>query len=277
MTDLTYPLSAEAAEDFERYGFLCPLDVITPSEVARLLTVIRPDGGGQLGRLARVNPHLLIPELWEIVHDPRILDRVQSLLGPDIYCIGSSTIEKAPGTEDYVAWHQDATFWGMEGVTGATAWLALTPAPLEAGCMQAIAGTHRRQLQHRDTGDSNNMLGLREEVCAPVDAEAATALALEPGQMSLHHPLVLHGSGVNRSGRDRIGFVIRYFSAAVRQKAGSVTLVRGRNLSEMPLETGPFDGTAEDRLRAHARMTALRLRAFQAEKDAHLAQQEGET
>jgi len=53
---------------------------------------------------------------------------------------------------------------------------------------------------------------------------------LVAGQMSLHHPRIVHGSGINKSNDRRIGFVIQsYIGTNVKQVLGknSVQLARG--------------------------------------------------
>lgn len=199
----------ELAEHYARNGYLFPFDLLSPQEVSRILSIVRNDGK-RLSGLTRAKPHLLFPTLWDLVHDPRILDLVETLLGPDIFCVGSSTIEKSARSEQYAAWHQDAPFLGVDSARGVAVWIALTPSLPESGCVKVVPGTHGSQQQHRDTKDGLNMLGGREEICdLPADA-AAVALALQPGQMSLHHPLIVHGSEANSQDYDRIGFVIRY-------------------------------------------------------------------
>ena len=65
-----------------------------------------------------------------------------------------------------------------------------------------------------------------------VDERQAVRLDLRPGEMSLHHVRLVHGSPPNTSGDRRIGFAIRYIPTSVRQVAGdsdSATLVRGED------------------------------------------------
>jgi non-heme Fe2+,alpha-ketoglutarate-dependent halogenase len=60
------------------------------------------------------------------------------------------------------------------------------------------------------------------------EADAVT-IELQPGEMSLHHVRLVHGSPPNPSSDRRIGFAIRYIPTSVAQVAGedSATLVRG--------------------------------------------------
>ncbi len=272
---MTIP-AQDYAQDYARDGYLCPIDLLSPDEVTDILNVVREDGK-RLSGLTRAKPHLLFPALWDLVHDPRILDQVETLLGPDIFCFGSSTIEKPAKSDNYVAWHQDVTFWGMDSARGATVWIALSPSVPASGCVKVVPGTHHTQMQHRDTKDDLNMLGAREELCDLPGEDQAVALALQPGQMSIHHPLIVHGSDPNTADYDRIGFAIRYFEAASKQDGGSVTLVRGRNLSGMTLEEGPDPTADKPDLMRHAQVLRRSAKVLRRAKEAHLKQGERDT
>lgn len=266
-------LTPDQVARFRTDGVLAPIDVLPGTEAQRVLADverIEAQTHGRLSGLVRAKPHLLMPFLWDLLHDPRIVDPVESLLGPDILCIGASMIDKPAGSDSYVAWHQDATFWGLSSTEGATAWLALTPATLDSGCMSVVPGTQTEQLEHFDTKDPNNMLGARESVRAEADLSKALPLILQPGQMSLHHPLVVHGSGPNTASHRRLGFVVRYVSADVRQEGGSATLVRGRNLSDMPLEQAPKSDLDPEALARHANVIRRTAGVVRKAKAAHM-------
>jgi non-heme Fe2+,alpha-ketoglutarate-dependent halogenase len=182
------------------------------------------------GRLNQ-KPHLLFPWVLDIVRDDRVLDAIEDIIGPDILCWGSQFFAKgADGS--YVSWHQDGTYWGLSSPDVVTAWIAFTPSVPESGCMRVVPGTHRQQLAHNDTFAEKNLLSRGQEVAVAVDERDAVDIILQPGQMSLHHVLIVHGSEPNRSALPRIGFAIRYVPTRVRQAAGekdSALLVRGRD------------------------------------------------
>jgi len=129
-----------------------------------------------------------------------------------------------------VSWHQDSTYWGLSSPEVATAWVALTPSDAENGAMAVIPGSHTiDQVPHRDTFDRHNLLTRGQEIAVEVDESRSVLLDLRPGEMSLHHVRLVHGSAPNPSGDRRIGFAIRYIPTAIRQLEGedSATLVRG--------------------------------------------------
>jgi len=177
-------------------------------------------------------PHLLFTWLNALVRDPRILDPVESLLGPNLWCWSAQFFAKPAGDVAYVSWHQDATYWGLSSPEVATAWVALTPSTREAGCMQVVAGTHHAQVAHDDKFDEANLLSRGQEVSVSVDPATVIDVELQPGEMSLHHVLLFHGSQPNRTAHPRVGFAIRYIPTHVFQASPireSATLVRGRD------------------------------------------------
>ena len=139
----------------------------------------------------------------------------------DISLSGTVLFVKEPGTPAFVSWHQDATYMGLEPDNFVTAWLALTPSTEESGCVAVVPGTHRRGRQdHEDTFDDDNILTRGQQV-AEVDETNIVNLVLEPGQMSLHHPWLVHGSRANESDHRRIGIAFQsYLGGDVRPTRG---------------------------------------------------------
>jgi non-haem Fe2+, alpha-ketoglutarate-dependent halogenase len=256
-------LSDEAIARYRRDGYHFPLDIMSPEEAAglrRRLEAFEARNGGPIAGAMRHKPHLLFPWLDELVRDPRILDVVEDVLGPDLLCWSTTFFIKEPGDRSFVSWHQDATYWGLSSPDVMTVWLALTPADLENGCMKFLPGSHAGQIAHRDTFDPDNLLTRGQEVEVAVDETKGVCVALRPGQASLHHVLLVHGSAPNRSGDRRIGFAIRYIPTHVRQVAGasdSATLVRGvdrfGHFEPEPRPAAECDASA---LAAHAAITA---------------------
>src|SRR5207237_46407 len=98
--------------------------------------------------------------------------------------------------------------------------------------MAVIPGSHKLdQMPHRDTFDRHNLLTRGQEIAVEVDASQSVPLNLRPGEMSLHHVRLVHGSAPNPSLDRRIGFAIRYIPTSIRQLEGedSATLVRGED------------------------------------------------
>ena len=179
----------------------------------------------------RHKTHLLFPFLADLVRHPKILDAIEDLLGPDILCWSSNFFIKEATDPAFVSWHQDSTYWGLSSPDVATAWVALTPSNAANGAMAVIPNSHKLdQMPHRDTFHRHNLLTRGQEIAVEVDERQAVMLTLQPGEMSLHHVRLIHGSDPNPSAKRRIGFAIRYLPTHVRQVVGtrdSATLVRG--------------------------------------------------
>ena len=227
------PLSADAVRHFNDMGYYAPIRALTTDEAADLRNRLETFESSNNGLTAglRNKPHLLLTWLDELVRHPGVLDAVEQVIGPNILVWGSSFFIKEPQNPSFVSWHQDSTYWGLEPADIVTAWVALSASIHENGAMRVIPGSHKLdQVPHRDTFAADNLLSRGQEIMVEVDESKAVELPLQPGEMSLHHVRLIHGSEPNPSTKRRIGFAIRYVPTYVRQAAGlqdSATLVRG--------------------------------------------------
>ena len=226
-------LTRDQVEQFRREGYVPKIRVMSREDAERARAALedyeRRTGGPLRGNL-RHKAHLLFPFLSEMVRNSAILDAIEDLYGPNLLCWTSNFFIKEARNPAFVSWHQDATYWGLSAPDVVTAWVALTPSNMANGAMGVIPGSHRlQQLPHRDTFDKNNLLTRGQEIAVEVDESRAAYLELEPGEASLHHVLLVHGSPPNPANDRRIGFAIRYVPTSVRQLHGedSATLVRG--------------------------------------------------
>jgi hypothetical protein len=260
-------LSDAQIRAYRRDGYLCPMTALSPAEAARYrakLEAAEAAAGGSLPLPYRHKPHLVYAWAHDLILYPKILDAVEDLIGPDILAWESVFFTKEPHTEDYISWHQDITYWGLEAEGDVvTAWVALSPSTVASGCMRVVPGTHLREVvPHSDTFGEHNMLSRGQEIAVEVDEAHAVDLVLEPGQMSLHHVKIFHGSHQNRADDRRIGFAIRYLPPHVHQDvaADSATLVRGEDrFRHFELEPAPAFDLAPDAVAYHRRVREQRL------------------
>jgi non-heme Fe2+,alpha-ketoglutarate-dependent halogenase len=228
-------LTPDQIDHFRQQGYITPIRVMSAAaacECRRRLERFEAGTGGPLRGDLRHKSHLLFTWLADLVRHPRILDAVEDLYGPDLLCWTTNFFIKEKEHPAFVSWHQDSTYWGLSRPDVVTAWVALTPANAGNGAMEVIPGSHLfDQIPHRDTFARHNLLTRGQEVAVEVDASQAVRLTLEPGEMSLHHVRLIHGSPPNPSDDRRIGFAIRYIPTSVRQTEGedSATLVRGED------------------------------------------------
>ena len=234
---MAHPLTAAERARYDGDGFLFPLDVLSAPEIAAAraeLETVESRLKDQTETLATVRgfAHFVMPMVDRLSRDPRLLEPVASILGPDLLVYGCSFFVKEPGSRSYISWHQDLHYWGLDRDDELTAWLALSPATVESGCMKFVAGSHRRVVPHADSFHADNLLSRGQELAVQVDEKAAVDVVLKPGQMSLHHGRTVHASNSNASEERRIGMAIRYISTDMRQAIGGKTaaiLVRGED------------------------------------------------
>jgi len=257
-------LSQEAVRHYQRQGYVSPIRVMSAAEAAdyrRRLEAIEASGRLPAGGL-RTKCHLLLTWIDDIVRNPNVLDAVESIIGPDILAWGTSFFIKEPHNRSFVSWHQDLTYWGLEPADIVTAWIALSESTAENGAMRVIPATHTMEVApHKDTFASDNLLSRGQEITVEVDESKAVVLALEPGEMSLHHVKLIHGSEPNPSPKRRIGLAVRYIPTYVRQTAGprdSATLVRGRDsFGHFLPERRPDADLSEAAIAHHAQVTGM--------------------
>jgi non-heme Fe2+,alpha-ketoglutarate-dependent halogenase len=255
-------LTEEQVAAYQRDGYLAPVAVMSEAEAralcARLETLEAGMGGPLRGDL-RHKAHLLFPFLAELIRHPAILDAVEDLLGSDILCWNTNFFIKEAETPSFVSWHQDSTYWGLSTPDVCTAWVALTPSNEANGAMAVIPKSHTHdQIPHRDTFDRHNLLTRGQEIAVEVDESEAVPLVLRPGEMSLHHVRLVHGSPPNPSPDRRIGFAIRYIPTSIYQLEGkdSASLVRGTDrCGNFELEPRPERDMQDDMLALHRRLT----------------------
>src|SRR5262245_47063164 len=228
-------LSQAAVQQYRRDGYFSPIEVMTADEASgyrRRLETVEASDRLPAGAL-RTKGHLLLTWIDDIVRNTRVLDAVESIIGPDILVWGTSFFIKEPRNKSFVSWHQDLTYWGLDPADIVTAWIALSESTLENGAMRVIPATHTMEVvPHNDTFSADNLLSRGQEVSVEVDESKAVALEREPGEMSLHHVKLIHGSEPNPSAKRRIGLAVRYIPTYVRQTAGardSASLVRGHD------------------------------------------------
>ena len=247
-------LTPQQVEAYKRDGYVFPFRVMSAADAQALeakLRALEAREGGTMSRKTNMKPHLLLPWLCDLVRHPKILDAVEDVIGPNILAWSSGFFIKGTNDPSYVSWHQDSTYWGLSSPDVVTAWVALTPSTTESGCMQVVPGTQAIQVAHKDTYADNNMLSRGQELAVEVDKSKAVNIVLQPGEMSLHHVQIFHGSDPNRAKHRRIGFTIRYIPTYVRQLSpvrDSAMLVRGvdeyRYFDPDPLPKAEFDSAA---------------------------------
>ena len=226
-------LTSNQLKQYEDEGFVSPIDIFSKEkakEIRNEIELIEKDMPKELEKSGRYNAHLISPLLDEVTHNPKILNAVESLIGKNILVCGTTLFIKNPFVKGFVSYHQDAKYIGLEPHNWVTAWVAITDSNEENGCMKMWSGSHKDNLKDHDQMFNEGNLLTRGQTINNVPKEKVKSLVLKAGQMSLHHPKVVHGSELNKSNDRRIGFVIQsYIGTNVKQVLGknSVQLARG--------------------------------------------------
>jgi ectoine hydroxylase-related dioxygenase (phytanoyl-CoA dioxygenase family) len=226
-------LSSNQLKQYEDEGFVSPINIFSKDkakEIRNEIEMIENQMPEELENSGRYNAHLISPLLDEVTHNSNILDAVQSLIGENILVCGTTLFIKNAYEKGFVSYHQDAKYIGLEPHNWVTAWVAITDSNEENGCMRMWSGSHKDNLKDHDQKFNEGNLLTRGQTVKNVPKKKTTPLILNAGQMSLHHPTVVHGSELNKSNDRRIGFVIQsYIGTEVKQVLGknSVQLARG--------------------------------------------------
>ena len=257
-------LTRAQVEAFAREGYHFPVRALSTEQAlayrAKLEALETQLGTPVMTTNLRNKPHLALAWADELIRHPKILDAIEDILGPNLLVWSSSFFIKEPRDAHYISWHQDSTYWGLSHPDVVTAWLALSPSTLSNGCMRVDPGTHLlEQLPHKDTFAANNLLTRGQEVMVDVDEKRVVNIELQPGEFSLHHVRIVHGSDPNPSDMRRVGFAIRYVPTYVKQTAGprdSAMLVRGvDHYHHFEMEPRPQADMHPDALAVHNRVT----------------------
>ena len=257
-------LSEAQIQAYERDGFVFPVDVLSASEVyahRQELQAWERARGAAIDFPEKSKSYLLFNWADQLVHHPRILDAVEDLIGPDILVYHSTLFLKEAQTPAFVRWHQDSTYFYLQPHLHVTAWVALSEASVQAGCMQALPGSHRwGAFEHDDKPEPMNMIRRGQGISGRFDQAQGQFMPVGAGQMSLHHTDLVHASGGNDSDDRRIGYAISYIPAHVRPVGAvrpSALCVRGRSHGHFVEEERlrePLSSQAQD---SHSRALAL--------------------
>jgi len=225
-------LSSNQLQEYNDNGYVAPIDVLSKDEAFEIRKEIEnienkwPD---ELKGFGRNYVHMISPALDKVCHNSKILDSVESIIGKNILICGTTLFIKNPHEKGFVSFHQDATYIGLEPHNWVTAWLAITDANEENGCMKMWSGSHKDNIKHHEQKYHEDNLLTRGQTIENVPIDKTTPLILKAGQMSLHHPTIVHGSGLNKSNDRRIGFVIQsYIGSDVKQVLGKIYVQQAR-------------------------------------------------
>jgi len=228
-------LTEDQIAQYREDGFTAPVPVLTQAEVTQHraeLEAYEAQIGHPLTFPEKSKCHLLFRWADTIVHHPAVLDAVQDLIGPDLLLFHFTLQTKEAHHATFAAWHQDDAYFHLDPPEQVTAWVALSEASEQSGCMRMIPASHKLGLaSHSDKPTTDNLIRRGQTVDGYGPADGVLA-ELKAGEMSLHHTHTLHASGPNNSDDRRIGLTLSYIPTHVRPKGPvqpAALLVRGED------------------------------------------------
>jgi hypothetical protein len=232
-------LTQTQVDSYRHNGFLFPIPALTPGEVATCLAGLHrleADLGCPVAEAdIKWRSHAYAHSPWfnDLIRHPRILDAIEDVIGPNILVWTSTFFIKEPNSPTFAAWHQDGTYFGLEPQEQVNAWVALTDATAEAGCMEMLSSRGApRQLHHAALGLAHSINRAGQTITGAFDDADPVAMALPTGSFSLHHELAVHRSAPNRAAHRRIGIGLNYIPTHVRVNSPirlMAMLVRGED------------------------------------------------
>lgn len=256
MQNKKFTLTNEQLEFFRKNGYVGPFDLYPEDEIKEEYKKLR---AAMFDRdhavydlehkslLAGYDRHLDIDFFSQHIMKRQIVDKVESILGPDVLCWRSELFPKYPGDEG-TDWHQADTFahasgspqiqWPDSEFGGAvTVWTAVTEASEETGCLRFIPGTHEEMVydeskemayqpdqvnQLKKDGMKRGFFGydyrnLQKDPDFKPDEDAAVSIVMKPGQFVIFWSTLMHSSFPNTSEhKTRLGFTARYVPTCVK-------------------------------------------------------------
>jgi non-haem Fe2+, alpha-ketoglutarate-dependent halogenase len=233
--------------DYEAMGFVHGIPILSDEEISHYRAEVEKTCQAIGSRVTRLDGlHLFFRWAWELSTHPRLLDCLEQLLGPDILLKSTRVFYKHAKTGSYVGWHQDGITERLEDGRAPAVWLGLTAATVENGCLRVVPGSHRLGLlRHESSPDlpplpdedpaalvSSWSAAYGDELSGritrvPIDVASRCDLVMRPGEMSIHHPVTLHGSNANVSTDPRIGLSASYSAPGLYRGRRAVVWARG--------------------------------------------------
>lgn len=212
-------LTDQQIQDWNRDGYLGPLDVLTATETEdlrayfdELLAATFAEGKDSY---SISSAHLKHARVWDLLTHPKLVGYVSDLLGENVIGWGSHFFCKMPGDGKRVDWHQDCSYWPLTPTKAVTVWLAIDDADLGNGGMEVYTGSHTKGLIDFETSEASSDNVLDQVVLHPEEHGEHRFTPVAAGQVSIHSDLLVHGSAPNQSDRRRCGLTLRYCPADV--------------------------------------------------------------
>ena len=225
MTSHSITLSQAEIQTYRRDGVLVP-DFRLPHAQLTLLQELTSkliDENPHLGDEPMASLHVPGSGAQNLKSDPRwigiptfppLLNMMEQLIGPDIILWGTTLFHKPAGLNRMVPWHRDGRYWPIKPLETTSVWIAVTDCHRENGCLRVIPGSHKARRTGDHYRDFSDGVTIPETLTTgEFDESEARDIFLKAGQMVIFDVYSIHGSNVNQSSDDRVGFALRFMPA----------------------------------------------------------------
>jgi non-haem Fe2+, alpha-ketoglutarate-dependent halogenase len=254
-------LLPEQLNFYEQKGYIAPVRVLSSEEGTHFRKAIEDSVIGVRGIGQKA--YLLYQWAAELAAHPTLVSLASEILGDNILCWGMRVFSKEKMSSDVVPWHQDTTYWHLENLEMVSIWVAITNVDKDSGCLRVLPGSHKLgQLKHNSISLKHNLLSHGQSVSEDIDEKNVVNVTLAIGEVSVHHPYLIHSSLENRTEDRRIGVVCRYVSPQIQFKncqKDSAWLVLGEaQTNYFHLENPPYSDCDPAAIAEHALAMEIR-------------------
>jgi len=208
---------------------------------------IVPSDSGQQPVVRRIfNPIAHHRTFYDLVFNPKIVDVVEQLIGPNIQLHHTKLNLKPPSRQARFEWHQDYPFFPHTNFDLLAVMIMIDDSTEENGCLTIIPGSHkwgpRNHLFARDGAFSSQL----EDKHVVEDPSRWKRVPVPAGGMEIHHCNMLHSSGPNRGDKPRSAIIIQYRAGDNVQLGGGTghygwgMQIRGEPLYRVRMIEGTF-------------------------------------
>lgn len=204
----SYHLSETEKAFFARHGWIGVFPLLS-KEGCRHLVQLHESVAAQFGSGEARDPkpwakslHAYVPEFFDVASHPALVDRVESILGPNVLAWGASITVRTPGQAH--RWHVDVEHRRWRGIT---AFIGLSGTNPASG-LKLISGSQR-------ISEMPQSMGIKDDAAAEAAARGfarSTHLIAPPmreGEFLLFDGPLWHGSK-NDTQITRYGLLIQY-------------------------------------------------------------------
>lgn len=239
-----YRISDQQVQFFNENGYLQGVRILTPEQIeilrAELSRLMETDDETrglfyEYNSNESANPDLTLfhalgawrasSAFHDLLWHPAFTVPASQLLGGPVRFWHDQLFVKPAHHGGVVIWHQDYSYWTRTvPMAHLTCWIGLDDSTEENGCLHYVPKSHRWNLLPREDF-ANDMEKIHDFLTPEQEREfRPVPMVLKKGECSFHHPLTVHGSYANMSGRPRRAAVINVFRDGVRSDSDAPLL-----------------------------------------------------